>query len=341
MTDPEQIRPGEFNRAIIAEFRANGGKVGGMFEGAPLMLLTTIGARTGRPHTVPVVYRRDADRLLVFGSNAGADTHPAWFYNVQANPEVAVEISAEKGIETYTASASILEGVERDRAYAAQASDDVAFDAYQAATDRVIPVVALRPLVRPGLGRRRFLVSAGATATIAAGIGGALAVSGSPESATRQRAAAIGDHLRQVHAQLRRDLATVRAGLDRHSNAPDAVAKPTLPQELRTHCAAFCSALHEHHTSEDGVFPALVRLHPELAPVVDRLQREHGVVATALTELRELLDTGESGDAARLRTEFDRLATELENHFSYEEDTLVETLNAADPAALRPDSGQR
>ncbi|WSG63347.1 hemerythrin domain-containing protein [Nocardia sp. NBC_01730] len=204
-------------------------------------------------------------------------------------------------------------------------------------------MVALRPTARPGLGRRRFLAGAGATATVVAGVAGTLAVSGSPEAATptRQRAAAIGDHLRQVHAQLRRDLATVRAGLDGHSNAPDVIAKPTLPQELRTHCVAFCSALHEHHTSEDGIFPALVRLQPELAPVVDRLQREHGVVAAALTELRELLDSEESGDVARLRTEFDRLATELENHFSYEEDTLVETLNAADPAALRPEGGQR
>ncbi|MGO4615231.1 hemerythrin domain-containing protein [Nocardia sp. 2YAB30] len=75
--------------------------------------------------------------------------------------------------------------------------------------------------------------------------------------------------------------------------------------------------------------------------MVDRLQREHGVVAAALTELRELLETEGSGGVARLRTEFDRLATELENHFSYEEDTLVETLNAADPAALRADGGQR
>ncbi|MGO4615230.1 nitroreductase/quinone reductase family protein [Nocardia sp. 2YAB30] len=268
MTDPDQIRPGDFNRAIIAEFRANGGKVGGMFEGAPLVLLTTVGARSGHPHTVPVVYRRDADRLLVFGSNANADTHPAWYYNVRVNPGVTVEVGTEQGIETYTASASILEGAERDRHYAAQASDNPAFDAYQAATDRVIPVVALRPPARPGLGRRRFLAGAGATVTVAAGVAGALAVSAAPEPAapTRQRAAAIGDHLRQVHAQLRRDLATVRAGLDGHSNAPDVVAKPTLPQELRTHCVAFCSALHEHHTSEDGVFPRWSACIPSWRP---------------------------------------------------------------------------
>lgn len=74
--------------------------------------------------------------------------------------------------------------------------------------------------------------------------------------------------------------------------------------------------------------------------MLERLHREHGAVAAALTELRALLATVEPGDATRLRTEFDRLATELETHFNYEEDTLVETLNAADPAALRP-GGQR
>ncbi|MFI9414891.1 nitroreductase/quinone reductase family protein [Nocardia gamkensis] len=341
MTDPERIQPGEFNRAIITEFRANGGEVGGMFEGAPLLLLTTVGARTGRGHTVPVVYRRDGARVLVFGSNAGADIHPAWVHNVRANPEVTVEIRAGEQIETYAAHARILQGAERDRHYAAQASDDPAFAAYQAATDRTIPVVAVERVTRAGLGRRRFLAGVGATATAAAGVAGATALAGPPDAGApgQQRAAAIGDHLRHVHAQLRRDLAAVRTGLEQHVRAPDGVGKPALPQDLRTHCLAFCGALGEHHTGEDGVFPALARLHPELVPVIDRLNREHGVVAGALTELRTLLDAAEPGDPARLVAEFDRLATELETHFTYEENTLLETLNATDPAALRP--GQR
>lgn len=337
MTDPERTRPADFNRAIITEFRANAGKVGGMLEGATLLLLTTVGARTGRRHTVPVVYRRDGARVLVFGSNAGAGTHPAWFHNVRANPEVTVEIGMGDRIETYPAHARILEGAERDRHYAAQASDDPAFAAYRAATERVIPVVALQRVSEPKLRRRRFLAGAGATAAVAAGAAGVL-VGGSPDAAApaQQRAAAIGDHLRHVHAQLRRDLATVRTGLDEYLRAPAAMAKPAFPQDLRAHCVAFCGALGEHHTSEDGVFPALVRLRPELAPVVERLHREHGAVATALTGLRTLLDAPEPADPARLRTEFDRLATELETHFDYEEDTLVEALNATDPAALRP-----
>ncbi|WP_433682490.1 hemerythrin domain-containing protein [Nocardia sp. CA-119907] len=149
-----------------------------------------------------------------------------------------------------------------------------------------------------------------------------------PEQPVR-RAAAIGDHLRTVHEQLRRDLATVRAQLDQLHNGSEI---PSLPADLRSHCIAFCGALHEHHSSEDGVFPALARQHPELAPVVERLQREHGVVAAALTELQQLLD---GADPGRLRTEFDRLAGELKTHFRYEEDELVATLNATDPAALR------
>ncbi|WP_454198530.1 nitroreductase/quinone reductase family protein [Nocardia sp. Marseille-Q1738] len=337
MTDPERTQPGDFNRAIIAEFRANAGKVGGMFEGAALLLLTTVGARTGRRHTVPVVYRRDGARVLVFGSNAGADTHPAWFHNVRANPEVTVEIGTGDRIETFPAHARILQGAERDRHYAAQASDDPAFAAYQAATDRIIPVVALQSVPQPNLRRRRFLAGAGATAAVAAGAAGVLMV-GSPDAAApaQQRAAAIGDHLRQVHAQLRRDLAAVRTGLDDYLRSPDVTAKPAFPQDLRAHCVAFCGALGEHHTNEDGVFPALVRLWPELAPAVERLHREHGTVAAALTGLRALLDAPEPAAPARLRTEFDRLAAELETHFDYEEDTLVEALNATDPAALRP-----
>ncbi|GAA3686397.1 nitroreductase/quinone reductase family protein [Nonomuraea antimicrobica] len=131
----------DFNQRVIEEFRANGGKVGGMFEGAPLVLLTTVGAKTGRRRTNPAVYLRDGERVLVFASNAGGDAHPAWYHNVVANPRVTVEL----GEETFTARAVPLEGAERDRLYARQAAIDPAFAAYQEKTDRVIPVVALHP----------------------------------------------------------------------------------------------------------------------------------------------------------------------------------------------------
>ncbi|MFI7668732.1 nitroreductase/quinone reductase family protein [Nocardia sp. NPDC049526] len=327
MTDAQPTSAADFNAAIIEEFRANAGSVGAMFEGVPLILLTTVGAKSGREHTTPVVYYRDGDRLLIFGSNAGADTHPAWYYNVQRNPAVTVEIGEAAGVESFRATATVLAGVERDQRYAEQAERDPAFAAYQAGTSRVIPVIALYRERRSVIGRRGVIVGAAVAATTVAGVSAAIVGSGdaAPQQ-TAPRAAAIGDHLRTVHEQLRRDLATVRAQLD------DSSEIPSLPTDLRAHCVAFCGALHEHHTNEDGVFPALVRRHPELAPVVERLQREHGVVATALAELQQLLN---SADAARLRTEFDRLADELETHFSYEEDELVTTLNATDPAELR------
>ncbi|GCE46143.1 deazaflavin-dependent oxidoreductase (nitroreductase family) [Thermosporothrix hazakensis] len=128
------------NEAIIAEFRANGGKVGGPFEGAPMLLLTTIGAKSGRPHTTPLIYLADGNRLLVFASNAGAPTHPAWFHNLQASPDVIVEV----GTDTFPATATRITGEERDRLYARQATIFPAFADYETRTSRLIPVVALQ-----------------------------------------------------------------------------------------------------------------------------------------------------------------------------------------------------
>ncbi|WP_308258544.1 nitroreductase/quinone reductase family protein [Saccharothrix obliqua] len=130
------------NQAVIEEFRANGGVVGGAFAGTPLLLLTTAGARSGRPRTTPLVYRQDGDRLLVFASNGGDDRHPAWFRNLTADPQVTVEV----GERVTAARAEVLTGADRDAAYAAQITANPAFGAYQEATDRVIPVVALHPV---------------------------------------------------------------------------------------------------------------------------------------------------------------------------------------------------
>jgi deazaflavin-dependent oxidoreductase (nitroreductase family) len=129
----------DFNQQIIDEFRANGGKVGGQFEGAPMTLLTTTGAKSGQARTNPLMYRSVGDRIVVFASKAGADTHPDWYHNVRANPAVSVEV----GDERFDAEAEVIEGPERDRIYADQAKDFPGFADYQAGTDRVIPVVAL------------------------------------------------------------------------------------------------------------------------------------------------------------------------------------------------------
>jgi deazaflavin-dependent oxidoreductase (nitroreductase family) len=130
----------EFNRKIIDEFRANGGKVGGDFAGAPMVLLTTTGAKTGRRLTSPLVHTTDGDDLVVIASKGGAPNHPAWYHNLKANPTVTVEV----GDEEYEATAVITEGEERQRLFDAQAEMMPNFKEYQEATTRVIPVVRRR-----------------------------------------------------------------------------------------------------------------------------------------------------------------------------------------------------
>ena len=129
----------DFNRDLIEQFRANDGKVEGGFAGAPLLLLTTTGAKTGRRHTTPLVYLKDGERVVVFGSKGGAPSHPAWFHNLVANPGVTVEVPGE----TFEAEAVVIEGAERDRLFAAQKSVMPTFGDYEAKTDRVIPAIVL------------------------------------------------------------------------------------------------------------------------------------------------------------------------------------------------------
>jgi len=130
----------DWNTKIIEEFRANGGQVGGQFAGAPLLLLTTTGAKTGHKHTTPVMYLREDDRLVVFASKAGAPTNPDWYTNLVANGRATVEV----GTETFEVDAEVAAGPERDRLYAIQAGLYPGFAEYQEKTTRVIPVVVLR-----------------------------------------------------------------------------------------------------------------------------------------------------------------------------------------------------
>jgi len=131
----------DFNSAIIAEFRAHGGKVGGPFEGAPLLLLNTIGAKSGEPRTTPVMYLPDGERMVIFASKAGAPTHPAWYHNLLANPAATVEV----GTATVEVDASVTAGDERRRLYERQADLYPRFEDYAQKTTREIPVVALTP----------------------------------------------------------------------------------------------------------------------------------------------------------------------------------------------------
>jgi deazaflavin-dependent oxidoreductase (nitroreductase family) len=133
--------PADFNATVIEEFRANEGRVGGRFEGNTLLLLHHEGAKSGHRYVNPVVYLADGDRYVIFASKAGAPNHPGWYHNLRAHPEVTIEV----GGETLEAIASDAEGAERDRLYDRQVAIMPRFAEYQAATERVIPVVVLTP----------------------------------------------------------------------------------------------------------------------------------------------------------------------------------------------------
>ena len=129
----------EWNKKVIEEFRANGGKLGGSFAGAPILLLYTKGRRSGKTFLNPLAYYADGDRYLVFASKGGADTHPDWYLNLVAAPTTQIEV----GTESFAVHVTELQGEERDRLYAAQAALMPNFADYQAKTERVIPVIAL------------------------------------------------------------------------------------------------------------------------------------------------------------------------------------------------------
>lgn len=129
-----------FNETLIAEFRANGGKLSGDFEDATFLLLTTTGAKSGKQRTTPLAYIPINGRILIVASKGGAPTHPAWYWNLVAHPEVTVEL----GPETYLAQAVPVQGLERDTLYDEIASRLPAFADYQERTDRVIPLFELR-----------------------------------------------------------------------------------------------------------------------------------------------------------------------------------------------------
>lgn len=133
----------DWNRSVIEEFRANGGKVGGGFAGAPLLLLHTTGARTGKERVNPMMYQDLGDgSLAVFASKAGAPTNPDWYHNLVANPEVTAEV----GTATRRFRARTTANEEREPIWDKQKRDFPGFADYESRTDRIIPVVVLDPL---------------------------------------------------------------------------------------------------------------------------------------------------------------------------------------------------
>lgn len=131
----------DFNRRNIAEFRANHGRLGGQFEGAPVLLLHSTGKRSGEERVNPMMYMADGERYLVFASAAGRDQNPAWYWNLIANPDASIEL----GDDTIDVHAVELQGAERDAIYATQADRYPGFAEYQRKTTRTIPVLALIP----------------------------------------------------------------------------------------------------------------------------------------------------------------------------------------------------
>jgi deazaflavin-dependent oxidoreductase (nitroreductase family) len=130
----------DWNQKIIDEFRANGGRVGGMFEGAPLLLLHTTGAKSGLERVHPLMYQQVGDELAVFASKAGAPTNPDWFYNLRAHPDAEIEV----GTETVRVQARVAEGEEADRIWDHQKQLFPNFAEYEkTAGGRKIPVVLL------------------------------------------------------------------------------------------------------------------------------------------------------------------------------------------------------
>jgi deazaflavin-dependent oxidoreductase (nitroreductase family) len=131
----------DWNDKIIEEFRANDGKVGGPFAGAPLLLLHTVGARTGKQRVNPMMYRAVDGGYAVFASKAGAPTNPDWYHNLVAQPRV----SAEVGGTTLDLVARVAEGEERDRIWTAHKAAYPGFADYERKTSRQIPVIILEP----------------------------------------------------------------------------------------------------------------------------------------------------------------------------------------------------
>ncbi|MFI9625234.1 nitroreductase/quinone reductase family protein [Streptomyces sp. NPDC052042] len=308
--------PTSFDQSVIDEFRANEGKVGGPFEGADLLLLTTTGARSGKETTAPLGYVRHDGALLVVGSNLGAPSHPAWYHNLLAHPLVRVEL----GTRTFQALAVPAEGARRDALFAQVVRVAPGYGDYQARTARTLPVVVLEP--------------ADAEDT--------------EESAGADTLAA---KLMEVHTWLRGQLRQVRAEADAHFAAraahqgPGEPPAPGLGLQIRQRCLAFCQSLRFHHTSEDAhLFPAMARRHPHLADTFARLTEEHRAIALVQDELVALLAGIGIADPARFRAELDRMSVELNAHLDDEEERLLPLLAEVPwpppaPASAAPPTG--
>jgi deazaflavin-dependent oxidoreductase (nitroreductase family) len=259
----------DFQQQVVDEFRANGGWVGGPFEGARLLLLTTTGARSGAPHTVPLGYLPDGGhRFLVIGSAGGSPRHPAWFHNVVANPQVTVE----DGVFVVDALADVLHGEERDRAFARAVESDPGWAAYERRSGRALPVVALRPVPGPP----RYADGADSGGAVLTRV----------HDAFRRELALIRDEVAatgaSVGVQLRMNCLTLCAGLRNHHAGEDGMLFPMLAEQrpdlaptlerLRVEHERVAALVAQLQVAVDGpADPALLRR--EVDRLVDELEQ--------------------------------------------------------------------
>jgi deazaflavin-dependent oxidoreductase (nitroreductase family) len=257
--------PNDFTTSVITEFRANHGRVGGPFDGARLLLLTTTGARSGRPHTVPLGYLPDGgERVLVIASAGGGPRHPAWYHNVLANPVVTVE----DGTFTYQARAAVLTGAERDAVFARAVEQDPGWADYQRGAARTLPVVALTAI--PGPPRTGATSPGGMLRLVHDAFRRELAL-------IRTEVAASGSG---VGAQLRVNCLTLCNGLHGHHSREDAALFPAVDGQ-RPDLAAAMDRLRAEHEAIAGLLAGLRRALADpdldratLRSEVDRLTAE-------------------------------------------------------------------
>ncbi|MFB7184670.1 nitroreductase/quinone reductase family protein [Streptomyces sp. NPDC056230] len=290
--------PTSFDPSVIEQFRADGGKIGGPFEGAGLLLLTTTGARSGKESTTPLGHVRHGDSLLVVGSDPGAPAHPAWYRDLLAHPLVRVEL----GTRTFQALAVPALGARRDELFAHVVRAAPGYGDHQARTSRLLPVVVLERAEPDGWEGPREVSS-------------------------------LADKVMEVHTWLRGQLRQVKAEADAHFRAraahrgPGEPPPPSLGLQIRQRCLAFCQALEFHHAGEDAhLFPGIARHHPHLTDTFARLTDEHRTVARIQGELVALLADIGIKDSERFHAELDRMSEELNAHLDYEEKQIVPLL---------------
>ncbi|MER5779783.1 nitroreductase/quinone reductase family protein [Streptomyces sp. NPDC002039] len=290
--------PTPFNRSVIEEFRAHHGKVGGPFEGADLLLLTTTGARTGTERTTPLGYVRHDDALLLVASDLGGPRHPDWYHNLLAHPVVRVEL----GTEGFEALAVPAEEPRRAELFAYVESRSPGYADYQARTTRILPVVELRRAEPDGWEAPREV-------------------------------ATLADKLLETHTWLRAQLRHVGAEVEAHFAAraahsgPGDPPPPSLGLQIRQRCLAFCQSLEFHHTTEDAhLFPGMAVHHPGLSDVFDRLREEHRAVARLQGALVALLGDLAVAEPERFRRELRRMSDALNAHLDHEEEVLLPLL---------------